>query len=87
FDRNWERIHNLEDVIRTREGHPPGHFNRLIEKELAALGGIKSLYSGSFFPEDEFRRLYGGEAYRALKAKYDPRGVFPDLYAKSVLRH
>ena len=53
---------------------------------MAALGGIKSLYSESFFPEDEFHRIYGGDAYAALKRKYDPRGAFPGLYEKCVLR-
>jgi FAD/FMN-containing dehydrogenase len=74
------------DVKRTREAHPAGHFNRLIEREVARLGGIKSLYSDSFFTEDEFSRAYGGEAYRALKAGYDPAGAFPGLYEKCVLR-
>ena len=73
-------------MLRTREAHERGHFNRMIEEKVAALGGIKSLYSDSFYPEAEFRRLYGGETYARLKRKYDPRGVFPDLYAKCVLR-
>ena len=50
------------------------------------LGGIKSLYSDSFFTREEFNACYGGEAYRALKAKYDPQGAFPQLYEKCVLR-
>ena len=73
------------DVVRRRERHPPGHFNRLIEEKVAELGGIKSLYSDSYYPAEEFWRIYGGEAYRRLKAKYDPQGVFGDLYAKCVL--
>jgi FAD/FMN-containing dehydrogenase len=74
------------DVKRTREAHPPGHFNRLIEQKVIELGGIKSLYSDSYFPEEEFQRLYGGETYQALKAKYDPAGAFPGLYQKVVLK-
>jgi FAD/FMN-containing dehydrogenase len=74
------------DVKRTRERHPPGHFNRMIERKVAELGGIKSLYSDSFFAEDEFARAYGGDAYRSLKMKYDPDGAFPGLYEKCVLR-
>jgi len=66
--------------------HPPGYFNRLIEKKLAELGGIKSLYSDSFYPEDEFYALFGGKAYAKLKAKYDPNGRLSDLYRKCVLR-
>ena len=75
------------DVIRTRKGQAPGHFNRLIEEKVSELGGVKSLYSDSYFGRDEFDRLYGGEAYRALKEKYDPSGAFPELYEKCVLKH
>ena len=82
----WYVNFGFWDMKRTREAHPRGHFNRLIEEKVGALGGIKSLYSESFFPEDEFRRIYGGEAYAALKRKYDPQGAFPGLYEKCVLR-
>ena len=82
----WYVNFGFWDVKRTREAHPPGHFNRMIEREVNALGGIKSLYSDSFFPEDEFSSLYGGEFFRKLKAKYDAGGAFPDLYAKCVLK-
>jgi hypothetical protein len=51
-----------------------------------AASRIKSLYSDSYFPEDEFARHYGGAAYAALKRKYDPAGAFPTLYEKCVLR-
>ena len=83
---DWYVNFGFWDVKRTREAHPPGHFNRLIENKVVALGGIKSLYSDSFFPQEEFARLYGGDAYRALKQKYDPQGAFPGLYEKCVLR-
>jgi FAD/FMN-containing dehydrogenase len=82
----WYVNFGFWDVKRTRKAHAPGHFNRLIEEKVAALGGIKSLYSDSYFPEDEFARHYGGEAYAALKRKYDPAGAFPTLYEKCVLR-
>ena len=75
------------DVKRTREAREPGHFNRKVEREVERLGGIKSLYSESYFTRDEFDRMYGGEAYAALKAKYDPRGTFPTLFQKAVERH
>jgi FAD/FMN-containing dehydrogenase len=74
------------DVVRAHEPHPAGHFNRLLERKVAELGGIKSLYSESYFPPDEFWASYGGDAYRALKARYDPDGRLPDLYEKCVLR-
>ncbi len=75
------------DVVRRRQPFPPGHHNRRIEEKVAELGGIKSLYSDAYYPEDEFWRIYDGAAYRALKAKYDPRGRLRDLYQKAVLRH
>jgi len=84
--QGWYVNFGFWDVKRTREAHPAGHFNRLLEAKVVELGGIKSLYSDSFFPEDEFNRLYGGRAYRALKAKYDPGGAFPGLYEKVVLK-
>lgn len=75
------------DVKRTREPHPLGHFNRLIERKVAELGGIKSLYSDSFYTREEFDAAFGGDAYAKLKARYDPTGRLGDLYAKCVLRH
>jgi len=74
------------DVVRRPERHDRGHFNRMIERKVTELGGIKSLYSESFFDEEEFARIYGGESYRTLKEKYDPQNRFSDLYAKCVLR-
>jgi len=84
--REWYVNFGFWDVKRTREKHAPGHFNRLIESKVAELGGIKSLYSDSFFAPADFAARYGGAAYRQLKAKYDPTGAFPMLYDKCVLR-
>jgi FAD/FMN-containing dehydrogenase len=74
------------DVLRRPERHPSGHFNRRIEAAVAEYGWIKSLYSDSYFERADFDRIYGGAAYRALKARYDPHRVFPDLYDKCVGR-
>jgi FAD/FMN-containing dehydrogenase len=82
----WYVNFGFWDVKRTREAFPPGHFNRLIEEKVSELGGIKSLYSDSFFGEADFHRRYGGAAYDALKMKYDPGGAFPRLYDKCVLK-
>jgi FAD/FMN-containing dehydrogenase len=72
------------DSVETKVQMPPGHYNRLIEKEVAALEGRKSLYSESFYPEDEFWKTYNGEAYKRLKAKYDPQDRLLNLYQKTV---
>ena len=74
------------DVVRPDQPHPAGHFNRLIERKVQELGGLKSLYSDSYFPQDEFWSMCDKNAYDALKAKYDPNGVFKNLYEKTVLK-
>jgi len=74
------------DVVKDPVKREPGHYNRKIEKKVAEMGGVKSLYSDSYYPEDEFWRLYDRPAYDALKARYDPSGRFKNLYEKCVLR-
>ncbi len=64
----------------------PGHANKMIEHKVAELDGHKSLYSESFYSPEDFDELYGGEHYRLLKKRYDPRGRLLDLYAKAVKR-
>jgi len=65
-------------------GREPYHATRVLDRECFALGGIKMLYSSSFMTEAEFDGLYNGSAYRKLKARYDPAGVFPTLFEKCV---
>jgi FAD/FMN-containing dehydrogenase len=74
------------DVVRRREAHEPAHFNRLVERETMARGGIKSLYSDSHFSREEFARAYAMDRYEALKARYDPQRRLLGLYEKCVLR-
>ena len=74
------------DVVKSRDAHPRGHFNRIIERKVGELGGIKSLYSESYYPREEFWGIYGETAYRRLKGKYDPQGRLRDLYDKCVLK-
>jgi FAD/FMN-containing dehydrogenase len=64
-----------------------GTYNRRIESKVTELGGHKSLYSTSYFDEDEFWLAYDGETYRKLKEAYDPNGRLPDLYSKCVRNH
>jgi FAD/FMN-containing dehydrogenase len=65
-------------------GEADGTYNRLVESKVTELGGHKSLYSTSYFEEDEFWSAYDGETYRKLKEAYDPDGRLPDLYSKCV---
>ena len=75
------------DVVTTREPRADGYCNRGIERKVRELGGIKSLYSDSYFTAEEFWAIYDRPAYLALRKRYDPEGRLPDLYAKCVLRH
>jgi FAD/FMN-containing dehydrogenase len=67
-------------------GAADGDVNRRVEQVVEEHGGHKSLYSDAYYDEDHFRRLYGGRAYEAVKARYDPDGRLLDLYAKAVMR-
>ena len=73
------------DVVQSSVANTPDHFNRLIEREVTRLGGIKSLYSHSSFTREEFASAYGMGNYEVLKARYDPQHRLPGLYEKCVL--
>jgi FAD/FMN-containing dehydrogenase len=65
-------------------GQADGYYNRLVEDKVSELGGHKSLYSTSFYSENEFYRRYNGDAYKALKNAYDGDGRLLGLYEKCV---
>jgi FAD/FMN-containing dehydrogenase len=74
------------DAVARPGAHAPGELNRKIERQVIALGGIKSLYSDSYFDRDTFARAYALDAYAQLKRKYDPQGRALGLYEKCVLK-
>ena len=80
----WDRVTRRRTA---NDRRPRGYLNRKIEARVRDMGGLKSLYSDSYFDEDEFWSIYNRPAYEALKRKYDPNSVLPDLYHKVVLRH
>ncbi|MFQ5994276.1 MAG: FAD-binding oxidoreductase [Acidiferrobacterales bacterium] len=63
-----------------------GHYNRQIEQKVVELGGIKSLYSDSYFGPDEFWHQYNKAVYDKIKSRYDPQARLKDIYQKCVLR-
>ncbi|MFC4589433.1 FAD-binding oxidoreductase [Sphaerisporangium corydalis] len=71
-------------MVALPRGQSDGYHNRLIENSVHGLGGHKSLYSTSFYPREEFWRLYNGDAYWPVKRAYDPGGRLLDLYDKCV---
>ena len=59
------------------------NVHRMIEEKLVELGGIKTLISHNYYPEDEFWRLFNRKNYDAVKRVTDPHNVFRDLYTKT----
>ena len=66
--------------------HEDGYYNRKIEEKALELEGKKGLYSTAYYDEETFWKIYNRDRYLELKRKYDPDGVFQDLYAKCVRR-
>ncbi len=62
----------------------PYHYNKQIENKLMELGGLKCLYSDTFFSHDQFWSIYDKSKYDQVKAKYDPDNAYLNLYQKVV---
>ncbi len=60
----------------------PHHYNKKLERELRKLKSMKALYSANSYSEKDFWKHYDKKRYFVVKNKYDPNGVFPDLYQK-----
>jgi len=87
FDIDTEKLYidfGFWDFVQSDK--PTGYYNKKIELIVEKLKGKKSLYSESFYREKEFWRIYNGNIYKKLKAKYDPNHVFLNLYEKCVKR-
>ncbi|HXZ95865.1 MAG TPA: FAD-binding oxidoreductase [Burkholderiales bacterium] len=67
-------------------GRPAYWYTRILDEKCFSLGGIKMLYSSTFLAPEEFWRIYNGNAYWDLKKRYDPKGVFKNLYEKCAFR-
>ena len=70
--------------VKTTKDPGLGYYNRLIENEVEKLGGMKSLYSASYYDRKRFEKLYNYRVYRKLKKYYDGEGRLGDLYEKSA---
>lgn len=66
--------------------HPPGYYNRLIEQKTKELQGYKSLYSDSYYSEEEFWQIHPKQTFFQLKEKYDPQKSFRTLFEKVCQR-
>jgi FAD/FMN-containing dehydrogenase len=65
-------------------GEMPGRHNRAIERKVTEVDGHKSLYSTSYYDEEEFWGLYNRPVYQRLKQRYDSEQRLPGLYDKCV---
>ncbi|EXJ60057.1 hypothetical protein A1O7_04206 [Cladophialophora yegresii CBS 114405] len=61
-------------------------INRLIERKLKSLGGMKWLYAQTFYTEDEFWDIYDKQWYDALRTKYKAEGYIPSVFNKVKTR-
>jgi FAD/FMN-containing dehydrogenase len=73
-------------TVAIEPGRADGDVNRMVEAEVDAVGGHKSLYSDAYYDEADFWARYGGDDYAAVKRRYDPQARLLDLYAKAVRR-
>jgi FAD/FMN-containing dehydrogenase len=62
----------------------PTYYNIQIEKKLVEIGGLKCLYSDTFFSQDQVWSIYDKPKYDQVKAKYDPNNTYLNLYQKVV---
>ncbi|MBI5456665.1 FAD-binding oxidoreductase [Candidatus Kaiserbacteria bacterium] len=68
---------------RPRHGHEALYaLNREIEQQTEKLGGRKVLYAHTYYPKDEFWRIYDAEWYVALRKKFRASRIFSDIYEK-----
>ncbi len=72
------------NFVERQPDHPPYHHTHIMDDFTFAHDGIKMLYSSTFLDEKEFDKRYGGQAYKKLKKKYDPKHLAPTLYQKAV---
>jgi FAD/FMN-containing dehydrogenase len=61
------------------------NIHRMIEEELARIGGLKTLISHNYYSPEEFWAVWNKTNYDAVKQRTDPRNLFRDLYTKTCL--
>jgi len=59
------------------------NLHRLVEQELARIGGVKTLISHNYYSPEEFWATWNRETYDRVKATTDPKNAFRDLYERT----
>lgn len=63
-----------------------GHYTKMIESKVAEYQGFKSLYSSSYYSEEQFWQIYDRKKYFELKSKYDPLNKLRTFLEKTLSR-
>jgi len=77
----WDALQGPE----TKGGMTTGTVNKALEQLTETMSGKKTLYSAVYFSEEDFYRLYNGELYKQMKAKYDPDHRLRGWYERLTL--
>ncbi len=73
----------LDLAIYGMKQRPGTNFYRLMEEELAEIGGVKTLISHNHYSASEFWSIWNKPNYDRVKQLVDPENVFRDLYTKT----
>jgi delta24-sterol reductase len=61
-------------------------INRDVETELPKFNAHKVLYAHSYYPKNEFWKIYDHKQYVKLRQKYHAEGIFDDIYDKVTVK-
>jgi FAD/FMN-containing dehydrogenase len=82
----WQRVTDqlmVDIAIYGMKQRGETNYYRLLETKLAELGGVKTLISYNYYPEQEFWGIFNRKNFEAVKAITDPNNIFRDLYEKT----
>jgi FAD/FMN-containing dehydrogenase len=65
-------------------GEPERDWSEILEAKTFELGGIKTLISRNHYSPERFWDIYHRGNYEAIKARFDPGGLWKDVYGKLV---
>ncbi|MBX3155266.1 MAG: FAD-binding oxidoreductase [Deltaproteobacteria bacterium] len=85
-DGYWKALGDemfLDLAIYGMKQRGPRNAHRMMEEKLRELGGIKTLISHNYYPEEEFWQIFNKPNYDAVKQLVDPDNAFRDLYTKT----
>jgi FAD/FMN-containing dehydrogenase len=63
--------------------HNNKNYYKIMEDELTAIGGLKTLISGNYYTESDFWKTWNKENYFKAKKIADPDNIFRNLYDKT----